>query len=110
MNNHPSFIECINRLTDEFRQVIAEDIKAAFTYPYHNALEAMLKIHQLNREQGFLYRLLDHPWLVPLSSFLGGIKALSDEIEANGITTASVALFQRMGVRLNVVFPQKIDA
>jgi hypothetical protein len=110
MNNHPSFLECINRLTDEFRRVMTEDIRAAFTRPYHDALEAMLRIHQLNREQGFLYHLIDHPWLVPLSSFLGGIKAFSDEIEDKGVRTASAALFQKMGVRLKVILPPQIDS
>jgi len=110
MNNHPSFRECINRLTDELRRVMAEDIRAAFERPYHNALDAMLRIHQLNREQGLLYYLLDHSWLLPLSSFLGGIKAFSDEIEDRGVRNASATLFQKMGVRLKVILPPQIES
>jgi len=97
-----AFFECFDHLTEEFRRVISEDIKDAFKRPYHNALEAMLKVHWANREESFIYRFFDRSWLLPISSFLGGIKGFSDQIEDRGVAAAAADLFHRMGVRLRV--------
>lgn len=106
-NSQLSFSQRLTTLTDEFRKVIAEDIVNAFKRPYLNALEAMLKVHRVNREESFLYRLLDRPWLLPLSTFLEGIKAFSDQIEGKGIAAASAKLFRKMGVHIKVnLLPQ----
>ncbi len=96
------FLKHINRLTEEFRRVISEDIKDTFKRPYHNALEAMLRVHWMNRDESFIYRFFDRPWLLPLSSFLEGIKGFSDQIEDKGVAVAAADLFRRMGVRLKV--------
>jgi hypothetical protein len=96
------FFERFSQLTDEFRRVVAENLQDALKYPQRNALEAMLEVHRRNREESFLYRLLDRPWLLPLSSVLEGLRAFSEEIENKGIAAASVDLLRKTGVRLKV--------
>ncbi len=101
-DNRTSLFRRVSHLTDEFRRVVSENLRGASADPPENALEAMLKVHRRNREESLLYRFLDRPWLLPLSSLLGGLRAFSDDIEGNGVADASANLFRQMGVRLQV--------
>ncbi len=103
MSDHrTSLFRRVNHLTYDFRRVVSENLRGASADPPKNALEAMLKVHRRNREESLLYRFLDRPWLLPLSSLLEGLRAFSDEIEDNGVAAASADLFRKMGVRLQV--------
>jgi len=101
-DNRISLFRRVSYLTDEFRRVVSQNLRSTLEDAQEDALEAMLKVHRKNREESLLYRFLDHPWLLPLSSLLEGLKAFSGEIEDNGVAAASADLFRKMGIRLQI--------
>lgn len=71
------------------------------------ALSALVRQHQRNRREYLTYRLLDRPWLLPVSSLIDWINWLDGVIMAEGLARAGAAALQRLSITVTVDIPDE---
>ena len=71
-------------------------------------LEVLLEMHRKNRQESFVYRLIDRRWLLPVSSFLEQCKALDKDIKEKGIFEGSKRFLGKLGLQLKIVINRDV--
>lgn len=97
-----AFFKCFSETAAAFRERLAQEIESGRLFKEPTTLQLLHELHARNRRRSFFYRLVDRPWLLPLSSFLELCQRASDQIAEHGLFTGCRMEVERFRIRLEI--------
>ena len=96
------FFRSLSEEAAVFRDQMAADVESGEILRRPRTLAALIEAHKRNRRRDWLYRLIDQPWLLPLSNFADLCQRAGDQIAEHGLFRGARMEVDRFDIRLDV--------